>query len=172
MLLRGQMLVVEEHDTVFAPKARRISANRVSPGGTARSVLVVPSTPQLTARQGRPLRQRFELGPSDLRMHSAAETAIGGGDDPLPADEVGEANNPLGDEFGVLDDVGGVADDPWQDQLVVGQFDILPDFPLVLVAHIAGLERIGTGVDGQHDIDDVAHRDVGGMRPCQLPQHR
>jgi hypothetical protein len=38
MLLRGQMLVVEEHDTVFAPKARRISANRVSPGGTARSI--------------------------------------------------------------------------------------------------------------------------------------
>ena len=54
---------------------------------------------------------------------------------------------------------------PGQDQLVVGQLDVLPDLPLVLVADIAGLERIGAGIDGQHDIDDVAHRDVGRVRP-------
>ena len=45
--------------------------------------------------------------------------AIGRGDDPLPADDVGETNDPLGDEFGMLDDIGGVTDDPGQDQLVV-----------------------------------------------------
>src|ERR1700730_10533210 len=130
---------------------------------------MVPSTPQLTAGQSCPLRQRFELGPSDLRMHSAAEAAIGGGDDPLPADEVGEAGNPLADELEMLDHIGGVADDTRQDQLVVGKLDVLPDLPLVLMADVARLERVGAGVDGQHDIDDVAHRDVGRMRPTSCP---
>ena len=119
-----------------------------------------------------PLRQRFELGPSDVRVNASAETAVGGGDNPLLADKVDKAKDALADGLGVLDHIGGVADDPRQDQLAVGKLNVLPDLPLVLVADIAGLERIGTGVDGQHDIDDVAHRDVGGMRPCQLPQHR
>ena len=64
----------------------------------------------------------------------------------------------------MLDDIRGVADDTGQDQLVVRQFDVLPDLPFVLVADIAGLERIGLDVDRQHDIDDVAHRDVGDVR--------
>jgi hypothetical protein len=35
----------------------------------------------------RALRQCFELGPGDLRVNSTAETAIGGSDHPLPADD-------------------------------------------------------------------------------------
>ena len=34
-------------------------------------------------------------------MDTAAESAIGRGNDVLPADTVGEANNPLGDKLGV-----------------------------------------------------------------------
>jgi hypothetical protein len=35
----------------------------------------------------------------------------------------------------------------------------------VLVADVAGLERIGMGVDRQHDFDYVAHCNIGGMEP-------
>jgi hypothetical protein len=34
----------------------------------------------------------------------------------------------------VLHDVGGMADDPWQNQLAFGQLYVLPDLPFVLVA--------------------------------------
>ena len=98
-------------------------------------------------------------------MDAAAEAAIGRGDDALAADEIGEPEDAVGDEIGVLDDVGRVADDPRQDQPIVGQFDVLPDLPLVLMPDIAGLERIGLGVDRQHQLDDVPHRDVGRVRP-------
>ena len=77
---------------------------------------------------------------------------------------VGEAHDAVGDELGVLDDVGGVADDAGQDQLAVGQLGVLPDAPFVLVADVAGLEGVGAGVDLEHDVDDVAHRDVGRVR--------
>ena len=33
------------------------------------------------------------------------------------------------------------------------------------MTNIAGFERIGPGIDGQHQIDEVAHRDVGRVRP-------
>ena len=78
-------------------------------------------------------------------MNATAEAAIGRCQHPLPSDDVGEAHDALGDELGVFDDIGGVADDTWQEQLGVGQPDLLPDLPFVLVADIAGLERIGAG---------------------------
>ena len=58
---------------------------------------------------------------------------------------IGEAHDPLGHQFGMLDHVGRVADDAGQDQLAVGQLDVLPDAPFVLMADVAGLERIGAG---------------------------
>ena len=97
-------------------------------------------------------------------MNPAAETAVGRGDHPLAADQIGEPLDPLGHQLRVFDHIGGVADDSWQDQFAVRQLDVLPHLPFVLVADIAGLEGIGLHVDGQHHIDDVAHRDVGRMR--------
>jgi hypothetical protein len=97
--------------------------------------------PELAAGEGGALRQRFELRPGDLRVDAPAETAVRRCYDAFPADEVGEAQDPLGDELRVLDDISGVADDAGQDQLVVRQFDVLPDLPLVLVADISGLEE-------------------------------
>jgi hypothetical protein len=44
----------------------------------------------------------------------------------------------------VLDNVRGVADDPRQDQFVIGELDVLPDLPYGppgLMADIASLER-------------------------------
>ena len=105
-------------------------------------------------------------------MHSPPEAAVGPRDDALPPHQLREALDAVGHQLGVLHHVGRVADHARDDKLALRQLQVLPDSPFVLVADIAGLERIGTGVDGQHDIDDVAHRDVGGVRPCQLPQHR
>src|SRR5271167_265627 len=92
------------------------------------------SAPELMAGQCRALRQCLELGPSDLRVDAPAKTAIGRGDDLLAADCIGKAQDTLGDQFGVLDDVGGVADHARQDQLAVRELDVLPYLPLVLVA--------------------------------------
>jgi hypothetical protein len=49
-------------------------------------------------------------------------------------DEVGKTNDSFRDELGVLDNVRGVADDPRQDQVIVGELDVLPDVPFVLIA--------------------------------------
>ena len=35
----------------------------------------------------------------------------------------------------------------------------------MLVPHIAGLERIGADIDREHGLDDVAHRNIGHVRP-------
>src|SRR5499427_10950374 len=98
--------------------------------------MVSPLSPELAGGEPCALNQRFELGPGDLRVNAAAEATVGRRDDPLLADEVGKPDDAVGDEIGMLDDVGGVADDPWQDQLVVRKSDILPHLPLVLVADI------------------------------------
>jgi len=52
-------------------------------------------------------------------VNAAAEPAIGRGDDPFAADEVGKTQDALGDQLGMLNDIGGVADDTRQDQLAV-----------------------------------------------------
>src|SRR5204863_201171 len=91
----------------------------------------------------------------------AVKLGVGGpGRDPRAAEDVAEAQDPVAHQLGVSDDVGGVVDDSRQRDPVVGKLDVLPDPPLVLVADIAGLERIGPGVDREHDIDDVAEGDV------------
>ncbi len=124
-----------------------------------------PSAPKLAARQSRALRESLELGPGDHRMDAAAEAAIGRGDDAFTADAFGEAQNALGDEFGVLHHAGGVTDDAGQNELAVGQFDVPPYIPLVFVTDVAGFERVGLAVHRQHDVDNIAHRDIGGVRP-------
>ena len=39
----------------------------------------------------------------------------------------------------------------------------------MLVADVAGFEGVSLGIDGQHDLDDVAHRYVGGVRAVPTP---
>src|ERR1700733_4450575 len=122
------------------------------------------SAPKLAAGQRGPLCQRLEFGPVDLRMNATAQTAVGRGDDPLPSDEIREPQNALGNKLRVLDNVGRMADDAWQDQLVIWQSHLLPNLPLMFMADIAGFERIRVRVDRQHDLDDVAHRDIRDVR--------
>ena len=60
---------------------------------------------------------------------------------------VGKAQDPLGDKLRMLDQIGGVADDARQQDLAVRQLDVVPQLPFVLVAHVAGLERIALRLD-------------------------
>ena len=80
-------------------------------------------------------------------MNPAAEATIGAGDDVLAPDHPGEVEDAVGDDLGVLDDVGGVADDPRDQDFSVGQLDVSPDFPLVLVTDVAGLDRVSTNAN-------------------------
>ena len=75
-------------------------------------------------------------------MHPAAEAAIGAGNNVLAANRVRVSEDPVGHELGVLDHVGGVADDARDKDFTVRQFDVAPDLVLVLVPDVAGFDRI------------------------------
>src|SRR6516165_8447374 len=101
--------------------------------------------PQLFASEPGARDQCFELGPGELRMDAPAEAAIGAGNDVLAPHDAGKSQDAVGDELGMLDDVGGVADDPRDQDLALGQFDVLPNSPFVRVANIARLDRERAG---------------------------
>src|SRR5215470_7510543 len=89
------------------------------------------SIPQLLAGQARALDQRLELRPHDRGMNAAIEGALGeaaiGADHyVLAPDEIGEAQRAFGDQLGMLDHVGGVADDAWDQHLALRQLCRLP----------------------------------------------
>src|SRR5215471_7543330 len=98
-------------------------------------------------------------------MDSSAETAVGAGDHVLAADDLRKAQDPIGDKARMLDHVGRVAYDAGNDNLPLREFYILPDPPFVLVADVAGLERVALRANGEYEIDNVGERDVGRVRP-------
>ena len=71
------------------------------------------------------------------------EAAVGAADDALASDDVGVADESLGDEFGVFDEVSGVGDDAGDEDLVVGEVDIFPDLPFVFVPGVGAFEGVG-----------------------------
>jgi hypothetical protein len=103
--------------------------------------------PQFAGREVGASDERFELGPDKLWMNPAAEAAIRAGNDVLAPHDPGEIEDAVGDDLGMLDDVGGVADDTWKQDLAIWQLNIPPDLPLVLVTDIAGLDRERPGMD-------------------------
>src|SRR5438093_4563596 len=83
-------------------------------------------TPQLLAGKPRAFRERLELRPHDRGMDPAmeralCEAAVGPGDDVLAAEKLGEPHDPLGDQRGMLDHVGGMTDDTWNEHLALRQ---------------------------------------------------
>src|SRR5215467_8933497 len=89
-------------------------------------------------------------------MNAAAETAVGRGNNPFATNQISKTDNALRNQLRMFHHVGGVAHDAGQDQLAIRQLDVLPDGPLVLVANVAGLERIGVAINREHNVDDVA----------------
>jgi len=57
-------------------------------------------------------------------MDAAPQAAVGAGDDVFPADDFSEGDDAVGDQFRVLDEIGGVADDPRDEDFSRGQLDV------------------------------------------------
>ena len=74
------------------------------------------------------------------RGRPATDTAVRAGDHVLAADQLCIANDALGDELRVLDDVAGVTDDTGNQYLAVGQLRVLEDGPLPLVTGIRSFD--------------------------------
>src|SRR5215472_2898022 len=111
--------------------------------------LVLPLlSPELLAGQFAALRHGAELGPDDLLVtNPGADAAVGAGLDVLLADHAGVVDQPLRHQAGSLDQVGGVRDHARDKDLAVGELDVAPELPLVRVPNVAGLDRIGLGID-------------------------
>ena len=77
------------------------------------------------------------VGCTRWRKAPLGEAAVGSAHDALAADELREPDEPVGDELRVLDDVRVVRDDARDEHLALGQLDVLPEAPLVLVAGFA-----------------------------------
>src|SRR5580658_4356462 len=99
--------------------------------------------PKLPRRTRGALDQSPELQKRNLRVELAktrrgAEAAIGRGDDALAADEIGKADNALGDEIGVFDIIGRGVDDAREKDFIVRQSALAPERPFMVVARIGG----------------------------------
>src|ERR1700719_3835674 len=67
-------------------------------------------SPELLRGEAGAFGEAAQFGPGEVGMDPAAEAAIGAGDDILAADHLGIAQDAIGDEVRVVDEVGGVAD--------------------------------------------------------------
>src|SRR5690606_25211406 len=150
-----------------------MSVSQLSMCGRASCCGVMPTAYRRAARcsaeqsgggDARPLGERLDLRPGDLRVHPSAEPAVGRGDDVVGADDRGEGLDAVGDELGMLHDVGRVPPDARDHLLACGQLHLAPQLPLVLVPCVGRLERVGAGVHLEHEVDDVPELDVGRVR--------
>src|SRR5437899_771338 len=86
-----------------AKHARHLVRRRIcghganAPLPALRLAIMELTKPKLPARNPRPLDQRLQLGPGDLRMRAAAEAAIGSRHDVFPAEALGETHQTLRD---------------------------------------------------------------------------
>jgi hypothetical protein len=79
-------------------------------------------------RRARPPVREHELRPSDLRVNAAAESAIAQGDHALSEGEVHATEDTLGHQFGVLDRIGGMADEARSSSFSSGNFTTCQTF--------------------------------------------
>ena len=61
-----------------------------------------------------------QLGPGDLRMDAAAQAAVGDGGDVFSADDFSERDDAIGYQFRVLDEIGGMAENAGDEDLLLG----------------------------------------------------
>src|SRR3990172_2438816 len=127
-------------------------------------------SPQLLTSDARTLHHRGQLRPSHLFVpHAGADAAVGAGLDVLAANALGVAHQPLGHQFGMLDEVGRVGDDARHQHPALRQPDLLPDVVLVVVAHFRRLDGVLPGLDLHQDVGDVLELDVVDVRPVAAP---
>src|SRR5271154_3657669 len=98
------------------------------------------------------------------RERTLREAAIGAAHNVITTDDFRQSYDPLGDEFGMLDDVGRVTYHARNQNLAGRELHIFPHPPLVGMSRIGRLEGIVANAHFQNEIDDVLKRDVEGVR--------
>ena len=95
------------------------------PSNAAKTLPGPVESAQRRAGEGRAFAQRSQLGPGDLRMRAAAKPAVGAGNHAVGPHQAREALDALGDELGMLDEIGRVRHHARQDDLAgrQGQFE-------------------------------------------------
>src|SRR4051812_1143976 len=93
------------------------------------------------------------------------EPAIGARDDVFATDQLGKAQEPLGNEVGMLDDVAGVGNDAGNEHPAFRDLDALEEVVLVLVPRIGGLEAVRPGVDLEYVVDNLRQTCLVESRP-------
>ena len=104
------------------------------------------------------------------RKRALCEAAIRAAHDVLAPDDFRQPHNSLGDEFGMLDDVGGVTDHAWDQHFAGRQFCGFPNPPFVGVAGIGGLERVMADAHLQEQTMMSLSGTSKACGPFQLPQ--
>ena len=94
------------------------------------------------------------------RAGEGREAAVGAGDDVLASDGAGESADAIGHQLGVLDEDGRLRDRAGNQDGSFRELHVLPHPPLVLVARVRGLERVGAGADLQHHVDEMLQLEV------------
>ena len=97
-------------------------------------------------------------------MNAPAKTAIGAGDDVLPADDIGVAESRSAITSGCSSTLVAWLTTPGMRICRRAACRVAPDLPFVLVAHVAGFDRVGLRLHLQQQVDDVLERDVGLVR--------
>jgi hypothetical protein len=84
-----------------------------------------PSVPELPRRQLGTFCQSLKLSPDDLRMVEPPPQPTGGpGDDAFATDQTGIPDQALCHELRMFDEIGGVADNPGDEDLPFRQFGV------------------------------------------------
>src|SRR5205809_1950336 len=135
---------IECQDVPASRTAGARSAGAAHGGGT---VTASRPTPELPRGQPRTLGQGGELQPGHAGMDvvepdaGGGEAAVGARDDVVASHDPSEPDDALGDELGVLHEVGGVADDAGDQDHSRRRLELFEHVVLVLVARVGRLER-------------------------------
>ena len=98
------------------------------------------------------------------------EAAVGPGNHPLTAHRFCVADKPLGDELGMLDEVVGGFNDAGNQDLVLGNYRMLPCLPFMSVARVGRLKGQSLGLRFEQARHEILNRRVVVVRPVVIAE--
>lgn len=92
------------------------------------------------------------------------ESAIGARYHIFLAHNVGVIHDAVSHQLRVFDVIGGVGDNARYQHLIVGQLNVPPELPFVLVAWVGGFYGVSSGIHPENQVHHILQGNVGGMR--------
>ena len=135
------------------------AAGRLVPHGVSVEQLVTVASTGTAGSSGGAAGVASALG-NAAPAGRGVETAIGAGNDVVAPDQAGQPHDAFGNQFRMLDDVGGVADHAGNEHFALGQLGLFPHPPFVLVARIGAFDHQRADIEPQNNVDDVLERHV------------